>query len=143
MINSTSGPNQSTEVKGTVRLADGSPVAGIKVSAFDRDLRTEQLLGQSQSKRDGSYLIQYSADAFAKAETGSAGLVVKAFATDGSLLASFPVLLKARSSRTIDVMIPPMCGLRCRWRAVHERLHRDLLCELPQGAKCRKIAIMN
>src|SRR5688572_26626405 len=51
MSKRTSGTNQLYEVKGTVRLADGSPVAGIKVSAFDRDLRGEQLLGQSQTNR--------------------------------------------------------------------------------------------
>ena len=32
------------EVKGTVRLADGSPAAGVIVSAFDRDLRSETWL---------------------------------------------------------------------------------------------------
>src|SRR5512140_2438258 len=31
-------------VRGFVRFADGSPAASVKVSAFDRDLRTEQLL---------------------------------------------------------------------------------------------------
>ena len=33
--------NQLHEVKGTIRLADGSPASGLEVSAFDRDLRSE------------------------------------------------------------------------------------------------------
>jgi hypothetical protein len=100
------GPNKPREVKGTIRLADGSPAFGINVSAYDRDLRTEQLLGQSQTERDGSYRIQYSADAFTKAEAGSADLVVKAFAADGSLLTASGVLFNAPTSAVIDVTIP-------------------------------------
>ena len=106
MSNLIEGSNQEHEVKGTVRLADGSPAAGVKVSAFDRDLRVEQLLGQSQTNRDGSYRIQYSADAFTKAEGGSADLVVKAFASDGSLLAASPVLFNAPPSAEVDLTIP-------------------------------------
>jgi hypothetical protein len=93
-------------VGGMVRLADGSPAAGVKVSAFDRDLRTEQLLGQSTTGKDGSYRIQYSGDAFARAETGGADLVLKAFAADGSLMASSPMLFNAPPSAEIDLTIP-------------------------------------
>jgi Tc toxin complex TcA C-terminal TcB-binding domain/Neuraminidase-like domain len=106
MSEKTPPTNQSYEVKGTVRLSDGSPAVGIKVFAFDRDLRTEQLLGQSQTKRDGSYLIQSNADAFSEAETGSADLVVKAFAANGSLLAASRVLFNAPPSAIVDVTIP-------------------------------------
>ena len=106
MKKSASGTNQFYDVKGTIRLADGSPAAGVKVSAFDRDLRTEQLLGQSTTGRDGSYRIQYSGDAFATAETGSVDLVIKAFATDGALLAASPVLFNAPPSAEIDLTIP-------------------------------------
>jgi hypothetical protein len=106
MSDNTSRSNQNYEVKGTVRLADGAPVAGIKVSAFDRDLRAEELLGQSRTKRDGSYLIQYDADAFSEAETGSVDLVVKAFGEDESLLAVSSVMFNAPTSAIVDVMIP-------------------------------------
>ena len=106
MSDNTMGTNRKFAVRGTVRLADGSPAAGVKVSAFDRDLRTEQLLGQSTTGRDGSYRIQYSGDAFATAETGGADLVIKAFATDGALLAASPVLFNAPPSAEIDLTIP-------------------------------------
>lgn len=105
MSDNTAGMNQMYAVGGTVRLADGSPAAGVKVSAFDRDLRTEQLLGQSTTGRDGSYRIQYSGGAFAKAETGGADLVIKAFAADDSLLAASPVLFNAPPSAEIDLTI--------------------------------------
>jgi hypothetical protein len=38
-----------------VRFADGLPASGTKVAAFDRDLRSEQPLGESQTDRIGAY----------------------------------------------------------------------------------------
>ena len=49
MKKNTSGTNDLSEVKGTVRLSDDSPAAGAKAAAFDRDLRP----GKSETK-DGS-----------------------------------------------------------------------------------------
>src|SRR5438046_195947 len=101
-----SGTSQLYEVKGTVRLADGTPAVGIKVSAFDRDLRSEQLLGRTQTDAKGVYAIQHSAAKFQKREKGSADLVVKAFSANGSPLAASPVLFNAPPSAVIDVTIP-------------------------------------
>jgi hypothetical protein len=106
MSKSTSGPTQLCEVKGTVRLSDDSPAFGVKVSAFDRDLRDEQLLGRTRTDAKGFYAIQYSAEKFQKREKGGADLVVKAFSANGSLLAASPVLFKAPPSAVIDVTIP-------------------------------------
>ncbi len=106
MSNLASGMSSQYEVNGTVRLADGAPAASVNVSAFDRDLRSEQLLGQAQTDRNGAYRIQYSASAFDNAEAGSADLVVKVFAADGSLLATSSVLFNAPLSAVIDLMIP-------------------------------------
>ena len=106
MENTSSGTNQEYAVKGTVRFADSSPATKLKLSAFDRDLRSEQALGQSQTDRQGLYEIQYSARQFLKAEKGNADLVVKAFAADGSLLAASPVLFNAPPSAEVDLTIP-------------------------------------
>lgn len=93
-------------VKGTVRLFDGSPASGVMVFAFDRDLRREQALGQSPTDKQGFYEIHYSARQFSKAEKGNADLVVKAFAADGSLIASSPVLFNAPAIAEVDLTIP-------------------------------------
>jgi hypothetical protein len=104
---SGSGEEQSAYiVKGMVRLFDGFPATGVTVSAFDRDLRSEQPLGQSQTDREGFYQIQYSARQFRKAEKGSADLAVKAFAADGSLLAASPVFFNAPFVTEVDLTIP-------------------------------------
>jgi hypothetical protein len=93
-------------VKGSVWFSDKSPAAGVKVSAFDRDLRNEQALGQTQTNRQGSYQLPYSVRQFLKAERGSADLVVKALAADGSLLAASPILFNAPSVSEINLTIP-------------------------------------
>jgi hypothetical protein len=93
-------------VKGTVRFFDGFPAARIMVSAFDRDLRREQTLGQTKTDMKGSYEIQYFERKFLRAEKGSADLVVKAFAADGTLLAASPVLFNAPLVATVDLDIP-------------------------------------
>ena len=95
------------EVKGTVSLTDGYPAAGVVVSAFDRDLRSEEPLGQSQKTDDqGFYRIQYNIAQFRKREKGSADLVIKAFAADGSLLTASPVLFNAPPAAEVDLIIP-------------------------------------
>jgi hypothetical protein len=93
-------------VSGTVRLADGSPARATSVQAVDRDLRSEQLLGQARTDDAGAYRIGYSDEQFRKRERGSADLVVKALAPDGSLLAASPVLFNAPPQATIDLTIP-------------------------------------
>jgi len=45
-------------VKGQVRQADGDPADGVLISGFDVDLRSEELLGQTQTDRKGFYQIQ-------------------------------------------------------------------------------------
>jgi hypothetical protein len=94
--------------KGTVRFFDDSSAVGVKVSAFNRDLRSEQELAQSQTNKRGFYEIRYSSRPFLKAER-SADLVVKAFATHGSLLAFY---------------------FDCRWYAFSGRRHNYLVTEI-------------
>jgi hypothetical protein len=97
---------RSYEVKGTVRLSDGSPARDTNVSAYDRDLRSERLLGQTRTDGAGAYRIAYSDEQFHRRERGSADLVVKALAPGGSLLAASPVLFNAPASAVVDLTIP-------------------------------------
>jgi hypothetical protein len=73
-------------VHGTVLNPNGRPFAGGIVRAFDRDLRSEQLLGESRTDAQGYYEIRYSAEKFAQAEAGSADLAVKVFSARGQVL---------------------------------------------------------
>jgi hypothetical protein len=92
-------------VKGTVHLSDGSPAAGVSVIAYDRDLRSEETLGQSQSDRQGLYLISYAPELIRKAEKGRTDLVVKAFGAEGRLLAASSILFNAPAEAVVDLTI--------------------------------------
>ncbi len=105
MKNSISPSNQQWIVKGTVRLSDGSPAAGVFVVAYDRDLRNEETLGQGQTDRQGFYQIPYAADRFRKAEKSEADLVVKAFNAEGRLLASSAIVFNAPAEAVVDLTI--------------------------------------
>ena len=94
------------EVRGVVRLADASPARETKVAAYDRDMRKEELLGETRTDNTGAYRIAYTDEQFRKRERGGANLVVKAFAADGALLAASPVLFDAPAKAVIDLTIP-------------------------------------
>ncbi|MBK6796742.1 MAG: hypothetical protein IPG76_08100 [Acidobacteria bacterium] len=97
---------QEFEVKGTVRYVNGFPARGLTVSAFDRDLRSEQLLGQAATDAKGLYLIKYVSRQFRKSEKGSADLVVKVTAPDGAQMVASEVLFNAPISAVVDLNIP-------------------------------------
>ncbi len=93
-------------VQGSVCFADGSPVAGMTIGAFDKDLRFEKPLGQfSTTDKRGSYQIEYSSNQFCNPEKGSADLVVKAFSDKDSVLAISPVMFNAPASAEINLNI--------------------------------------
>jgi hypothetical protein len=78
------GPDgQGCLVRGQVLQARGLPLAGVVVRAFDRDLRSEQLLGQHSTDTAGHYAIPYSREQFRRAEKERADLVLRLFTPEG------------------------------------------------------------
>ena len=69
-------------VRGTVRDGQGRPLAGLRVDARDRDLRSEQPLGQADTDAAGAYRIPYAAESILRAERGTADLVVRVLNDD-------------------------------------------------------------
>ncbi len=92
-------------VKGQVHGLDSSRLPNVTIQAFDRDLRSEEKLGEVQIN-NGHYEIRYAAEQFLRAEKDSADLVVKVLAADGSLLVASPVLFNAPPQAEIDLTIP-------------------------------------
>lgn len=64
-------------VHGHVRDASGKPAEGIRVQLFDRDLYSEEFLGEAVTGAKGDYLIQYLPAGFAKGESGGPDLVLR------------------------------------------------------------------
>lgn len=69
-------------VKGVVLHPNGSPFAGGLARAFDRDLRSEQLLGESATDASGRYEIRYGSEQFRRTDKAGADLAVKVFDRD-------------------------------------------------------------
>lgn len=66
-------------VEGTIYDEFNVPLSNVKVQIFDKDLRTEQLLGESVTKDKGQYLIKYTSAKFSGAEKKSADILLKVF----------------------------------------------------------------
>ena len=67
-------PVTTFRVSGNVRWFDGRPAADLTVRAFDKDMRSEEELGQAVTDQQGHYQINYSASQFRRNEKGSADL---------------------------------------------------------------------
>jgi Tc toxin complex TcA C-terminal TcB-binding domain/Neuraminidase-like domain/Salmonella virulence plasmid 28.1kDa A protein len=98
-------PPKTFLVQGKVGDVDGSPAVGVLVRAFNKNLRSEQLLGEATTDKAGEYAIRYPDQKLRRAERGSADLVVKALARGGSLLAASPVVFNAGPVETINLLI--------------------------------------
>lgn len=100
-------------VKGTVTLADGTPVPGLRITAFDRDFRSEQLLGKARTNAEGQYRITYTALAALRAEKAFADLGLRIHSADGKTLlhasGSNELLMNAPAEACLDrvVDLPP------------------------------------
>lgn len=105
-------------VHGTVRHAHGFSLAGVIVRAYDRDLRTEVLLGQTETDEGGNYQITYDARKLRPGKS-SADLVLRVFESGSGIeagkktesgrktneLAVSDTVFNAPARQTIDIEI--------------------------------------
>jgi hypothetical protein len=96
-------------VQGKICLADGTPVPGLRVTAFDRDFRSEQLLGKARTDAEGRYRITYSALAALRAEKDSADLGLRIHSAKGKTLlhasVSQELLMNAPAEARLDRVV--------------------------------------
>jgi peptidoglycan hydrolase-like protein with peptidoglycan-binding domain len=106
-------------VRGEVRGADARPLSGVMVQAFDKQIKSERLLGTTTASSDGRYEISYSAGSIppnlvvrvfrpsahsAGAATGAAAGPT-AVVVAPELLASSEVFFNAPPLATINIMV--------------------------------------
>lgn len=105
-------------IHGTIRHAHGFSLAGVTVCAYDRDLRSEVLLGQTETDEDGNYQIAYDAGLLRPGKS-SADLVLRVFEPDTGIeagkkaeragrmneLAVSDTVFNAPPQQTIDIEI--------------------------------------
>jgi len=121
------GPDSDDEdtytVLGQVRGANGKPLAGALVLVFDRDLRSEELLGEARTCLCGFYEVRYTPDQFKRAEKRWADLVVRAWGEAADPVATSPIQFNAPASIIVDLLAG---GGVYRGPSEHERLIREL-----------------
>jgi hypothetical protein len=138
-------------VRGTVRSADGAPIAGAQVKAFHQDIAGENRLGDAISKENGVYQITYTDAAFRRSpsERGGADVFVRVQSTTGDTLAQSRTVRSAPADLVLDVELPPtplvirgrvhianggpLAGSEVR-AYVHDLRHPRLLGTAPLGA---------
>jgi hypothetical protein len=99
---------QPFTITGYVRLPDGSPVAGVRVTAVDRDMRSEQPLGEMTTTEAGYYTIGYTAEQFRQAEIKGADLIVRAYDEAENLRAESDIYFNAGPTVQIDLVFGPL-----------------------------------
>lgn len=92
-------------VKGEVRQASEDIYVGATVRAFNKNLRSEDLLGETKTDAAGRYEIRYGAEQFQRSHESSADLIVQVFNDAGELQVGSPIFFDAPPEQTIDLMV--------------------------------------
>ena len=106
-------------VHGVVRNEHGEPLDGVTVQALNRDLRSEQLLGEVRA-REGYYEIRYRRSQLPKAEKESADLVMKVLGPEGDELYKTQIHYKAPCDLELDITLQGASYKGPSWKEGHE-----------------------
>jgi hypothetical protein len=79
-------PSLVCTVSGTIYDSFNAPLANVTVRAFDKDLRSEQQLGETLTDAQGFYKINYNSQQFAVAEENAADLLIKVYHLNSNTL---------------------------------------------------------
>jgi hypothetical protein len=110
-------------VRGQVHSADGRVTNRVLVRAFDKDLRSEQLLGETNTDANGQYEITYTSEQFRRADKGTADLRVAALDERGREIVSSGVIFNAQPIETVDLV----AGEEVSALSEYERLLQELV----------------
>jgi hypothetical protein len=94
-------------VQGQVQFTNGQLGAGMTVCAFDRDLRSEEKLGEVPIDEQGRYEIKYTAAQFSRDEKGTADLRVAVCEPGGRELVTSGIQFNAPPKIIINLTLPP------------------------------------
>jgi len=102
-------PNSRYVVRGIVSDANNHPLEDLLVRAYDRDLRSESLLGECPTDARGTYRIVYTNEQFAAREKSAADLFVRVYSKSGKTLlfeTDFDhIVFNASDYETIDIVV--------------------------------------
>ncbi|TAM93904.1 MAG: hypothetical protein EPN39_18955, partial [Chitinophagaceae bacterium] len=91
------------KVYGTVRDQFQKPMTGTVIEAFDKDIRSEQLLGKTRTNEAGYYEISYSRRQFAVTDKEAADVFIRVYDKKEHLLKESDVHFNAAPGLQIDI----------------------------------------
>ena len=106
-ISDSKNSKSAYTVSGIIYDAELKPVPNIQVKAFDKDLRSEEYLGEALTGKEGKYSISYRAPAFEKNEYQSADILMRVYQKE-KILFETPIdsiLYNAPENATIDIYL--------------------------------------
>ena len=92
------------KVTGHIMKPDNTPISGAVVTVFDKNLRSEALLGKTTTNEEGNYEIEYSTEEFHKMKKNQPDLVVRASDQEDRDIASSKVIYNARQAEIVDLI---------------------------------------
>jgi Tc toxin complex TcA C-terminal TcB-binding domain/Neuraminidase-like domain/Salmonella virulence plasmid 28.1kDa A protein len=92
-------------ISGTVRNQFQQPMAGAIVTAFDKDIRSEQALNKAATNADGSYLLTYTQQQFSDTDKNVADIFLRLSDATGKLLKQTDVYFNAPPELRIDISL--------------------------------------
>lgn len=95
------------KVYGTVRDQFLQPLAGVTIQAFDKDIRSEQLLGKANSDGSGYYEIFYTPRQFSTTDQNAADVFVRITDKKGQQLKQSDIFFNAPPELQIDIDLAP------------------------------------
>jgi len=120
--------DKSFKVEGYVHKSDGSAFVGGLVYAYDKDLRTEALLGKAITNEAGYYEITYSPDKLGKANKGNADLQVRLIEIvndkEEKILAASEIFFNAPPVQEINLTqtASPAAKEKSEWEKMNEQV---------------------
>lgn len=103
MQNSNVAASALYSISGTVRNQYQQLMTGVVIRAFDKDIRSEQTLGEAQTNEQGFYEIFYTQQNFAYTDKQAADVFLRLYDANGTLLKQTDVSYNAPMQLTIDV----------------------------------------
>ncbi|MBA2484298.1 MAG: hypothetical protein H0V39_07745 [Nitrosomonas sp.] len=95
---------ESFIVEGTISKMDGSPLPGVVVRAFDRDLRKKELLGEKVTNVEGFFEICYTRAQFSRMEKTQADIYLELYTPDKKSVIS-PVTFECEGDEALKTLL--------------------------------------
>jgi hypothetical protein len=124
-------PNAPPKVYGIVYDEWIEPLKCAPVMVFDKDIRSEHLLGEGETDEEGNYSITYSKHKLTRDDAGGANLIVKVYGSDGDPIYTSLVNYNAAPQLQVNVNLGPRADMGPSAFVKNVELIRPLIGELP------------